>query len=74
MRLEDLPPNLRSQVDAKLGTSKRKRTTQRGNSVVCDAVCWGCGTRWTSVALWERHSDETGHRRLESVATRAGEW
>lgn len=68
MKLNDLPPNLRAQVDAKLGTSaKKKRTTQRGQSDVCEASCHGCGERFDRVSKWEAHSDASGHRRLDAT-------
>lgn len=75
IRLEQLPAALRKQVEDKLDKPAKKRTTQRGSSVVCDARC-ECGEPFTSVTLWERHSDAqgAGHRRLDclpSIAPRS---
>jgi hypothetical protein len=32
--------------------------------VATDGVCADCGERFLSSAKWERHSDQTGHRRF----------
>lgn len=71
VRLEDLPPKLRAQVEQKLGEQPKAKKGRRGASrVATDGVCWACGVRFMSSAKWERHSDETGHRRFELVQTR----
>lgn len=71
MRLEDLPPRMREQALAQLGEQPKARTTRRGaGATTTDGVCWACGERFTSTRKWEAHSDLTGHRRFELVATR----
>lgn len=69
MKLEDLPPNLRAQVDAKLGTSKRKRTTQVAIKGEFRGSCHACGEQFDTNASWERHADERfpGHGRLDQI-------
>ena len=68
MRLEDLPPAMRRQAEAALNV-KPKRSRAGDSRVATNGVCWGCGERFTSTAKWEAHSDLTGHRRFELVAT-----
>lgn len=69
VRLEDLPGPMQAQVREQAGVREPRRKDRRGaERVATDGVCVACGTRWKSVSKWERHSDETGHRRLELIA------
>lgn len=59
----DLPAHLRAQVDSKLGTNQRqKSSTKRTVSGTCEGTC-SCGEIFTKYTRWEKHSDVTGHRR-----------
>jgi hypothetical protein len=68
VNLNDLPPALRREVEAKLGTSKRKRTTQVAIKGQFRGWCWACGTLFSVEREWERHVAATGHARLEMIA------
>jgi hypothetical protein len=66
VRLDDLPPAMRVQVEAKLGEQPKRRTKgNRATGVATDGWCFECRTHWTSCAAWERHSVAEGHRRFE---------
>ena len=64
LRLEDLPPAMRAQAIAAGAPSKRARNNAGKGATRTDGRCQ-CGEHFTSSLLWERHSDETGHRRFE---------
>lgn len=69
VNLNDLPPALRAQVDAKLDTGKRKRT-RAGAGGPIDGHCHTCGEAFNGRGAekrWEAHVDESGHARLELV-------
>jgi hypothetical protein len=66
LRLDDLPPALRKQVDAQLGAKPRRSRTLSRERVT--GRCWTCGVEFTPGA-WERHADANpGHARFELVA------
>lgn len=75
LNLDDLPPDLRAKVIAKLdpddpirkqATKKGKRSRVGDSKVATDGHCQ-CGEPFTNVTKWERHSDQLGrgHRRFE---------
>lgn len=67
MRLIDLPPKVRAQVDAQLGPQRpRKSRAGVGLSAPCPGRC-GCGERFPTAAKWERHVDRDhgGHGRWD---------
>jgi hypothetical protein len=67
VRFEDLPKSLQDQVSAKLGEKPRRKKDRTGDGrTACDGTCV-CGERFTSTVKWERHSDESGHRRFEVI-------
>jgi hypothetical protein len=59
---EDLPPELRRQVDAKVGRPGRARTTKRALRVPSSpGRCW-CGETFERYEDWERSHCGPGHR------------
>lgn len=52
LRMEDLPPALRKQAEAQLGSAPRKSRKQAPGRVY--GVCVACGERMTYGA-WEKH-------------------
>lgn len=81
VRLEDLPPAMREKAMAALdkpAPTKKRGKGNRATGVATSGWCVACREHFTSTAAWERHSDETGHRRFELLAdpnetTRKGE-
>lgn len=68
MRYEDLPANLRKQVDAKLGKKPSSTKTKQGAPTAgVDAHCATCGEPVTSEAGMTRHREATGHGRYEII-------
>lgn len=58
----DLPASVRS----KLGLDTPKGKAKKGGGTnVHDGWCHACGERIVGCKAWERHSDETGHRRFQ---------
>ena len=69
LRLGDLPPKLRAQVEA-ADPKARKRDRTGAGATKTDGWCFTCGERFTSSTRWERHSDESGHRRFVLLGER----
>lgn len=76
LNLNDLPPEARKRVEAKLAeqdgptpaSPTRSRTKRAAPTAGVDGWCATCGERLTSEPAWNRHSDATGHSRLELYA------
>lgn len=69
MRLEDLPPNVRKQVEQELGARpKRQRAevTDGGLPIRC-GVCGEVFATYNGKRGWEGHAEERGHHRAELV-------
>lgn len=72
VRVEDLPPEVRKQVETQTGTTGRRKPSRAetgertvGRCVPADGTA--CDWTGTAGAAWERHVRETGHGRLELV-------
>lgn len=71
MKYDDLPPAMRAQVDAKVGTPPGRPRPSRGGTgdgQPCTYRC-GCGGSFDSFTKWERHAraEGPGHNRGEMV-------
>lgn len=64
LKLEDLPPAMRKQVEAKAKPKSRKQAPGR-----VYGVCVACGERF-GMAAWERHivAEHDGHGRYEILS------
>jgi hypothetical protein len=63
---------MQAQVRDKLGIQEqRKRDRRAADLVRTKGVCHGCGVPFDNVTKWERHSDETGHRRFDLIGGKA---
>lgn len=76
LSLAKLSPALRAQAEAKLATAgapvKATRNTKREAPMeeTGPVACRGCTALWPHYgAAVERHSDETGHRRIEVLVS-----
>jgi hypothetical protein len=67
MRYEDLPAAMRAQVDAELGKTPKRRTSQRAarSGTTSRWKCASCAETFTSWAAAERHNP--AHPRIEVV-------
>lgn len=63
LRLSDLPPKVRAQVERDLGQKPRPKKSRAGISdrVPCPGTCGICGEAFPSAHKWEQHCDATGH-------------
>ena len=69
MKITDLPPKLREQVEAQIAanaaTNPRRSKGNRATGVATDGWCFDCRVHFDSTGKWQKHSDATGHRRFE---------
>jgi hypothetical protein len=57
LRLKDLPPKVREQVERELGQPRRTGKSRKNISdrVACAGHCGTCGQPFASAHLWEQH-------------------
>lgn len=72
MRYEDLPAEMRKQVDRKLGAAPTGRRKKSPPTAGVDAHCHSCGEHVGSEAEMTRHREATGHRRFEILEATNG--
>jgi hypothetical protein len=60
VRLEDLPPKVRGQIQAKVDTHDRRPTRSRAgisDRVPCPGHCHNCGQAFPTAHAWQLHAD-----------------
>ena len=57
LRLSDLSPKVRAQIEAEQGAKPRTGKSRKGTSdrVACAGSCGTCGQEFASAHLWEQH-------------------
>lgn len=65
LKLSDLPPAVRAQVEAAEGTKARPTKSRKGTGegAPCPGTCGHCGEAFPTALAWGKHFEATGHSR-----------
>lgn len=66
LKLADLPPKVRAQIEAAEGTKKTSPAKSRkgtGEGAPCPGTCGHCGEAFPTALAWGKHFEATGHSR-----------